>query len=175
MREGRGKAESFFPQVYKRRKEGKKKIRHKGSREKGRKLFFLLFLKEGGKEQSKEGKKGKRREQGGRKPECFLVADTQLNERLCPSLRLSMHTCIGLLVHWSICPSAMIKLRSFGSCLCVRGGDWGLVGGWRPLPTCPQRYCDPAHLFGFFSFVNCSYLLLEMTRFCRTSDLVDAP
>ena len=31
-------------------------------------------------------------------------------------------------------------------CLCVRGEDWGLVGGWRPLPTRPQQYCDPASL-----------------------------
>ena len=161
--EGRRKAEKVFPLVYNRRKEGKRKGRQKGKRKKGRKHFLLLFLKEGGKEQSKEGKKGKRREQGGRKPECFLVADTQLYERLCPSLRLSIHQSIGLLVHWSVGPSVMIELKSgktsildtFCVCLCVRGGDWGLVGGWRPLPTRLQRYCNPTSFF----FIICKVFL----------------
>ena len=25
-------------------------------------------------------------------------------------------------------------------------GAWGMDGGWMPLPTRPQRYCDPASL-----------------------------
>ena len=25
-------------------------------------------------------------------------------------------------------------------------GDWGVDGGWTPLPTRPQQYCDPASL-----------------------------
>ena len=25
-------------------------------------------------------------------------------------------------------------------------GSWDVDGGWMPLPTCPQRYCDPASL-----------------------------
>ena len=29
---------------------------------------------------------------------------------------------------------------------CVGGGAWGVDGGWMPLPTHPQRYCDPASL-----------------------------
>ena len=53
--------------------------------------------------------------------------------------------------------SVMIKSKSgktsvldtFCVCLCVRGEDWGLVGGWRPLPTRPQQYCDPASLVPF--------------------------
>ena len=28
----------------------------------------------------------------------------------------------------------------------VGGGAWGVDGGWMPLPTHPQRYCDPALL-----------------------------
>ena len=31
-------------------------------------------------------------------------------------------------------------------CLCVWDGGWGVDGGWMPLPTRPQRYCDPASL-----------------------------
>ena len=37
-------------------------------------------------------------------------------------------------------------LNTFCVCLCVEGEDWGLDKGWMPLPTCPQRYCDPASL-----------------------------
>ena len=25
-------------------------------------------------------------------------------------------------------------------------GSWGVDGGWMPLPTRPQQYCDPASL-----------------------------
>ena len=28
-------------------------------------------------------------------------------------------------------------------------GGWGEAGGWLPLPTRPQRYCDPASLVTF--------------------------
>ena len=42
----------------------------------------------------------------------------------------------------------MLQLVLF-VCECV-GGDWGCgwgeAGGWMPLPTRPQRYCDPASL-----------------------------
>ena len=30
-----------------------------------------------------------------------------------------------------------------------RSGPWGVDGGWMPLPTHPQRYCDPASLARF--------------------------
>ena len=30
--------------------------------------------------------------------------------------------------------------------LCVGWGAWGVDRGWMPLPTRPQRYCDPASL-----------------------------
>ena len=33
--------------------------------------------------------------------------------------------------------------------MCVGGGAWGVDGGWMPLPTHPQRYCDPASLVNF--------------------------
>ena len=40
---------------------------------------------------------------------------------------------------------------SEASCVCVSGGRglggaMGVEGGWPPLPTRPQRYCDPASL-----------------------------
>ena len=33
--------------------------------------------------------------------------------------------------------------------VCVWSGVWGVDGGWMPLPTRPQRYCDPASLVHF--------------------------
>ena len=42
-----------------------------------------------------------------------------------------------------------MRLRCFRCVLsvCVWGwGALGVVGGWMPLPTRPQRYCDPASL-----------------------------
>ena len=30
------------------------------------------------------------------------------------------------------------------------GGALRMDGGWLPLPTRPQRYCDPRHLFSFY-------------------------
>ena len=45
----------------------------------------------------------------------------------------------------------MIELKSgktsvfdaFCVCVCWRGA-WGVNGGWTPLPTRPQQYCNPA-------------------------------
>ena len=34
--------------------------------------------------------------------------------------------------------------------VCVWSGVWGVDGGWMPLPTRPQRYCDPASLVLYF-------------------------
>ena len=72
----------------------------------------------------------------------FLVADTQLYERLCPS--------VGPLIRWSVGGHLVEKwenehFRYFVCevCLCVKDGGWSVDGGWIPLPTRPQRYCDP--------------------------------
>ena len=75
----------------------------------------------------------------------FLVADTQLYKRLCPSVRPSVRPSVG--------PSEVIELKNgemsvldtFCVCLSV-GVGWGVDGGWMPLPTHSQRYCDPASL-----------------------------
>ena len=40
-------------------------------------------------------------------------------------------------------------IRRYVLCMCVWGGSWGADGGWMPLPTRPQRYCDPASLVTF--------------------------
>ena len=76
----------------------------------------------------------------------FLFADMQLYKRLC----LLVHRSVGPLVCWSV---EVIESKSgkksvldvFWVCVLV-GGAWGVDGGWMPLPTCPQRYCDPASL-----------------------------
>ena len=46
--------------------------------------------------------------------------------------------------------SKKLVLDTFRVCLCVWDGGWGVDGGWMPLPTCPQRYCDPASLVTFW-------------------------
>ena len=42
---------------------------------------------------------------------------------------------------------------------CVGGGAWGVDGGWMPLPTLPQRYCDPASLVPLSAF----FFLVSLT------------
>ena len=34
----------------------------------------------------------------------------------------------------------------FGSVCVGDSGQWGVDGSWMPLPTHPQRYCDPVSL-----------------------------
>jgi len=63
----------------------------------------------------------------------FLVADTQLYKRLCPS--------VG--PWWSSWKRAFSILFVYVWVLDV---GWGVDGGWMPLPTRPQQYCDPASL-----------------------------
>ena len=74
----------------------------------------------------------------------FLVADTHLYKRLCPS--------VGPSVGASICPSVREhKSKSAETsvldafCAC-KWGNWGVDWGWMPLPTRPQRFLDPASL-----------------------------
>ena len=77
----------------------------------------------------------------------FLVADTPLYKRLCSSIRR-----VGLLLRRSVGLSGVIQLRSGKSSVLdtfflyvwVLQLVWGVGGSWMPLPTCPQRYCDPA-------------------------------
>ena len=47
-------------------------------------------------------------------------------------------------------------VRSLDDLLCmfVGKGYWGVDGGWKPLPTRPQQYCDPASLV---LKLTCSY------------------
>ena len=71
----------------------------------------------------------------------FFDADTQLYTRLCPSVR----------------PSVVIESKSgktsvsspFCECMYVGLEYWGVDGGWTPLPTRSQWYCDPASLVLF--------------------------
>ena len=77
----------------------------------------------------------------------FLVADT-LYKRLCPSVGPS----IDPSVHEHELKSR--KVNAFDAC--VRLGDGlGQNGGWMPLPTHPQRYCDLASLVSFFFHFVC--------------------
>ena len=51
-------------------------------------------------------------------------------------------------------------------------GSWGVDKGWTPLPTRPQRYCDPASLVFvffplFFSAVSCCVQKSSRLRRCR--------
>ena len=38
-------------------------------------------------------------------------------------------------------------------------GAWGVHGGWMPLPTCPQRYCDPASLV--LKYMDTSFIFIH--------------
>ena len=78
----------------------------------------------------------------------FLVADTQLYKRLCPSVRWS--------VRWSVTLELkMQETRIYNAAVVIEcvwvfdsvwEGGWGEAGVWLPLPNRPQRYCDPASL-----------------------------
>ena len=60
-------------------------------------------------------------------------------------VRLSVRQLVGPLVRKYESKSAETSvLDAFGAC---EGGTWGVDGRWMPLPTCPQRCCDPCHLF----------------------------
>ena len=86
----------------------------------------------------------------------LLVADTQLYKRLCRSVGPS----VGPLVRWCVRPSVTtsrkVGKRAFSKLFVFvselergLGGALGVDGGWLPLPTRPQRYCDPASLVLF--------------------------
>ena len=81
----------------------------------------------------------------------FLVADTKLYKRLCPSVR------------WSVRQheSKSGKMSIFENFLRMFECEWG-NGGWTPLPTRPQRYCDPASLVLLLFFL----LLSSILSFC---------
>ena len=79
----------------------------------------------------------------------FLVADTQLYNRLCPSVRQSIHLSI---LH----ESKSGKTSILGGFLVMStvgegGGAWDVDGGWMPLPTHLQRYFDPVPLVPLIS------------------------
>ena len=44
------------------------------------------------------------------------------------------------------------------TCCVCEWGTWGVDGGWMPLPTHPQRYCDPASLVISLMALNTSSL-----------------
>ena len=58
-----------------------------------------------------------------------------------PSVRPSIGPSIS--TSWKVGKWAFLK--TFCVCLGVCG-IWGVDGGWTPLPTRPQRYCDPVSL-----------------------------
>ena len=83
----------------------------------------------------------------------FLVADTQLYRKLCPSVGPSIRN--AQVEKWKTSVLDVFLGR------CVGGGAWGVDWGWMPLPTRPQQYCDPASLV-LFALEN--YEMLKATR-----------
>ena len=70
----------------------------------------------------------------------FLVADTQLYKRLCPSVGPFVGLSIGV---WTLVEKWE---KEHFRCFLCRGVD----GGWTLLPLRPQQYCDPASLVVYF-------------------------
>ena len=92
----------------------------------------------------------------------FLVADTQLYKRLCPSVRRSVRPSVT--TSRKVGKRAFKKLFAYGSELGRGlGGALGVNGGWLPLPTRPQQYCDPASLV--LSFFHSFFLIFFFLRF----------
>ena len=73
----------------------------------------------------------------------FLVADTQLCKRLYPSVRPLVHPPVrgDRVDKWK-----NVHFWDFLWMFVCGVEGWGVDGGWKPLPTRPQRYCDPASL-----------------------------
>ena len=73
-----------------------------------------------------------------------------------PSVRRSVGPSVRRLVRHARVENAknarftMLQL-SLNVCVYVSvwGGGWGEAGGWLPLPTRPQRYCDPVSLVAY--------------------------
>ena len=86
----------------------------------------------------------------------FLVADTQLYKRLCPSVGPSVRRSVRL----SVRPSARVekwekeRFRSFlCMCQCWKGrwvGRWVWMGVGCPCPTIRNNIVTPRHLFYHF-------------------------
>ena len=93
----------------------------------------------------------------------FLVADTELYKRSCLSVGPWVRRSVGPSVRRSVGHAPVVTLESKTRknaavgivyvWVCWREAGtgvgewgWGEAGGWMPLPTRPQRYCDPASL-----------------------------
>ena len=79
-----------------------------------------------------------------------LVGHMQLCKILClsvvTSVSPSVRPYIGPLVRKHESKSGKTSVLDVFISRCVGVGAWGVDGGWMPLPTRPQRYCDPASL-----------------------------
>ena len=90
----------------------------------------------------------------------------------------------GLHTLWGRCPASChsnsqsykagqrVSLTTYGpwaTCLvCVSvGAVWGVDGGWMPLLTCTQRYCDPRHFF-LFAFLLILISFISFHSFIHT-------
>ena len=78
-----------------------------------------------------------------------------------PSVGPSVRRSVGPSVRQSVGPSVMLESKSGKTSvldvflgMCIAGGAWGVDGGWTPLPTRPQRYCDPTSLVCLYSMMT---------------------
>ena len=66
---------------------------------------------------------------------------------------------------------AFKKLFAYGSELGRGlGGALGVNGGWLPLPTRPQRYCDPASLVSVYLTVHYFFFRVNNIDFEGTQE-----
>ena len=89
---------------------------------------------------------------------CLFSCGQATLKRLCPSVRPSV--CLSVMIEMKSGKSSI--LDTFCVCLCVGGGDYGLDGDWTPLPTRPQRHCDPASLVSHFAPISIRLITLSV-------------
>ena len=95
----------------------------------------------------------------------FLVADTQ-HKRLSSSVGPSVcHTRVITLElkTQTLTYDASGCCSWYCLCVCI-GGGWGEAGGLVPLPTRPQRYCDPASLVNLWRYSILATFYLDLCR-----------
>ena len=80
----------------------------------------------------------------------FLVADSWIYKRLCPSVGSS----VSQSVCWFVSKSWKVEKQLLKMCMSGRGGIW------KPLPIHPRRYCNTSYRLVFSNNENLLYWII---------------